>query len=99
MARDEALNDAVDSVAEDLGMTRDELLSAIGVTEETLGAQITDLQSEFRTQLTETRSDILNLMQENEAAGMARDEALGDITKLRVLLKQMIMSVLQLHSK
>jgi hypothetical protein len=53
MARDDALNDAIGVVADDLGMTRDELLGEIGTTRDDLRDEIGASEERLGTQLSD----------------------------------------------
>lgn len=76
MARDDAINAAVNTVAQNLGTTRSDLLAQIGATETTLGARIDTLQKQTQTQISDMQSAIQVQMQKNLDAGMARADAL-----------------------
>jgi len=74
----QAVREAVDAVAEDLGMTREELLGRIGATEETILSEMEAQGAELRSEIVASRNAVLDQVAANEAAGMARDEALND---------------------
>ncbi len=76
MDRDEALNAAIEAVATDLGTTRDDLLDQLGTTEENLLTEISALEERVGTQIGAVEQSLLDQIAENEAAGMARDEAI-----------------------
>lgn len=83
MNADQALNQAITQVATSVGSTKDDLLKQIGQTEQGLKDQITGLQqkssediSGVKTQLGVVESTLSDKIAANEAAGMARDEAI-----------------------
>ena len=72
MARDEAIQEALSTIAGDLGTTEQTLLERIGETEESLNTKVDDLA----TQITDVQTSVLERVQELEDAGVARDDAL-----------------------
>lgn len=76
MARDEALNAAIDEVAQNLNTTRDDLLQQIGQTEQSLLDQLAEVQTGLEGQLGDVEASLLGRVQELEDSGIARDTAL-----------------------
>jgi predicted nucleic acid-binding Zn-ribbon protein len=76
MARDEALNAAIDEVAQNLNTTRDDLLQQIGETEQSLLDQLAEVQTGLEGQLGDVETRVLDRVQELEDSGIARDTAL-----------------------
>ena len=76
--RDEATQLAIETVATELGTTKDALLEALGTTEGNLTKSITDLGDTVAglgTKLTEIETNLLGKIAANEEAGLTRDEA------------------------
>ncbi len=103
--RDEALDAAIDNVAEELGLTKDQLLEQLGETADTLGTRISESEAKFaeqiggvKTELTGAVSDITSKINEFEAAGATRDEALdaaiGNVAEELGLTKDELLSQL-----
>ena len=85
--RDEAMQEAIDQLAERLGITEAEVLEQIGLTRDELGAEIDAVAEDVAAvkeevtglgdQITDVETAILDRMDEMETEGIARDEALG----------------------
>ena len=69
MASDQALQAAVDTVANSLGTTRTDLLKQLNTTEASLKTYVT-------AQVSSTEKRLADLIAKNESAGMARSEAM-----------------------
>jgi DNA-binding Lrp family transcriptional regulator len=76
VARDEALQTAIDEVAGDVGATREELLSQLGETEQSLLDRLGEVETELQEELSGVEASILNRVRELESEGIARGEAL-----------------------
>lgn len=87
LSRDEAIKQSISELAGELGDTEEGLLQKLGTTEqqlqtqiggveERLGAQIGALGREYETKLSTAVGDITDRMNEFEAYGATRDEAL-----------------------
>ena len=74
----EAVQTAVDAVAEDLNVTREDLLGQLGATEESILSDIAARDETLRGEIDATRTDIMDQVAANEEAGMARDDALQE---------------------
>ena len=72
--RDQALSDAISTVADELGTTEEALLEQIGTTEEALAEDIAGVAGDVAA----TEEAILEKVAENEEAGIERDQALSD---------------------
>jgi hypothetical protein len=75
--RDDALAQAINDVSDDLGTTKDDLLTQLGKTEEDIREDFKARFEGVETQVSELETNILEKLQENEAAGIDRDEALS----------------------
>lgn len=76
ISRDAALGAAIDNVAADLGITRNDLLVQIGKSEQTLRQELGETETELRGEITVAQKAILDKVAQYEAAGISRDEAL-----------------------
>ena len=76
VSRDEALQQAVNDVAANLGTTRDDLLGQIANAEANLQQQLLQQGVEQNANLLRAKKDIFDRMAEYEATGVSRDEAL-----------------------
>lgn len=69
LSSDQALQAAIDTVSQQLGTTKSQLLGQIGTTE-------TALRSEITTQVSQSEKRLADLIATNENQGMQRDQAL-----------------------
>jgi hypothetical protein len=74
--RDQALDLAITGVAQDLGTTKDDILSRLGTTEEALRTEFQAGQEALGEQLTGVEGRLTQAIAEAEAAGLSRDEAI-----------------------
>lgn len=77
MTRDQALAGAINTVADNLNTTKDDLLKTIGKTEDTLRTEFASGIAGVKIDLANAEKAILDVTAKNEAAGMARDQALA----------------------
>ena len=84
LAQGATIEEAVQQVADDLGIAVDDLMAAMDMNTDRLSQEIADFRAENKAGQEEildavnvTRSDLIDLISENEAAGMSRDEALA----------------------
>ena len=73
MSRDEAIQSAVDALANDLGTTREDIL---GQLEQNRSELLNEIEG-LGTQISDLEATLLDQIATNEAAGMSRDEALN----------------------
>jgi hypothetical protein len=82
--RDTALDLAISGVAQDLGKTKEDLLTEIGATEQSLLTTLSETEAALRGEISDAQQAILDKVAEYEAAGISRDEALnlaiGDVS-------------------
>ena len=76
--RDEALQQAIATVADDLGTTEDNLKQAIADSESALAKEISDLATDVATDLSNIETNILEEVEKLEEAGIDRDKALAE---------------------
>lgn len=74
--RDEALSAALDNVASDLGLAREEFLEQLGETETTLGERIAKSETAFAEQIGGLQTDLIAKIGALEEAGLSRDDAI-----------------------
>ena len=74
--RDEALSAALDNVASDLGLAREEFLKQLGETETTLGDRIAKSETAFAEQIGGLQTDLVAKISALEEAGLSRDDAI-----------------------
>jgi hypothetical protein len=70
--------EAIQQVADDLGVAVDDLMGAMGTTEDNLIGRMGEMEANLEGRIAETESSILEQVAANEEAGMARDEAISD---------------------
>lgn len=75
LTRDEATQKAVDDLAKELGVSKEELLKKLGTTETNLNNTVNTLKTTLTSKITATEKTLLAKIAENEKAGLTRDEA------------------------
>ena len=76
LSRDQAIEAALNTVAADLGTTKEDLLGQLGTVESTLRSEIEASQAALGEQLTDVESRLKGAIADAEAAGLSRDEAI-----------------------
>jgi hypothetical protein len=76
LSRDQALTAAIDSVASDLGVTKNDLLGQIGKSEQTLRQELQAGLGGVETQIGNVEQRLSSAIAAAEAAGMSRDQAI-----------------------
>jgi len=78
MARDEAISAALEDIANNLNTTSEDLLSRLEISEESLVGLVEDFEVRLREDLATTEKNLIDLIEEKEAAGIERDEAINE---------------------
>jgi len=73
--RDTAMSLALEQLSTELGQTEADILAELGLTEAELGGRIDASTEQLSGELANAKTDLLALIEANEAAGMTRDEA------------------------
>lgn len=72
---DQALQSGIDSVAANLGVTKDALLAQVGKSEEQLRSEMQTGQQQTTQQISDLNKSLSDRIAANEAAGLTRDQA------------------------